>query len=63
VPAIVAVAISHPGLLAAVLLAAFGMGVCGHIVSSRPLIIASICVIALASLYFVAAGEVTSINR
>lgn len=58
-----AVSISHPGLLAALLLLAFALGVCGHIVGSRPLVLASIVVIGLVSLYFVAAGEVTSINK
>jgi hypothetical protein len=58
-----AVSISHPGLLAALLLVAFALGVCGYIMRSRPLVLASIVVIGLVSLYFVAAGEVTSINK
>jgi hypothetical protein len=56
-------AINHAGLLAGVLGLGFVIGVYGHIIRSRTLIITGIVVIAAVSLYFVAGYEVGSINQ
>ncbi|MGO9973798.1 MAG: hypothetical protein ACLP01_13530 [Solirubrobacteraceae bacterium] len=39
------------------------VGIYGHATRSRALILAGILVIGVTSLYFVAAGEVVSVNR
>ena len=54
---------SHIGLATALLLIAFSVGVCGHIVHSRALILVGIVVIAVISLWFVGAGEIRTIRR
>lgn len=56
-PFALAAATSHLGLFAVIMLLGFAIGVFGHIVRSRILILAGIAVIAFVSLYFVAAGE------
>jgi hypothetical protein len=55
---LLAAAAAHIGLLGAVLIAGFLIGVYGHMSRSRKLILCGIAVIAAVSLYFVAAGEV-----
>ena len=54
---------NHLGLFAGVLLLGFAIGIYGHIVRSRTLILTAIIVIGLVSLYFVEVGEVASINK
>jgi hypothetical protein len=49
---------SHIGLATGLLLGAFAVGVYGHIIASRTLILTGIAVIAVISLWFVAAGEI-----
>ena len=53
-----AAAAAHIGLLGAVLIAGFLIGIYGHISRSRALVLCGIAVIAVVSLYFVATGEV-----
>lgn len=50
--------ITHLGLLTPLLIAGFVVGVCGHVVRSRTLILVGIVVLAVASLYLLGAGEV-----
>jgi hypothetical protein len=50
-------ATSHLGIYAIVLAIGFLVGVYGHVVRSRTLIITGIIVIAAVSFYFVASGE------
>ena len=57
-PLLLAAAAAHIGLLGAVLIAGFLVGIYGHIARSRTLVLCGIVVIAVVSLYFVAAGEV-----
>jgi hypothetical protein len=57
-----AAATSHLGLFAVVLLVGFAIGVFGHIIRSRLLILAGIAVIAFVSLYLVGAGEVQTLS-
>jgi hypothetical protein len=49
----VAVGSSHLGLFAAVIAAGFAVGVFGHIIHSRPLILIGILVVGLTSAYYV----------
>jgi hypothetical protein len=63
VTAVPATATAHIGLFGVALLLAFAVGVCGQILRSRALIVASIVAIAVISLYFVEVGEVASFNR
>ena len=56
-------ATAHLGAFAIVIVIAFVVGVYGHIIRSRPLIILSIVVIAAVSLYFVEVGEVATFNK
>jgi hypothetical protein len=56
-------ATAHLGLFAIVIVVAFAVGVYGHIIHSRALIIVSIVVIAAVSLYFVEVGEVATFNK
>jgi hypothetical protein len=58
VPFVPADVTSHIGLATALLLIAFGVGVYGHIINSRTLILVGIVVIAVISLWFVGAGEI-----
>lgn len=53
-----AAAAAHIGLLGALLIAGFLIGVYGQMSKSRVLVLGGIAVIAAVSLYFVAAGEV-----
>jgi predicted ABC-type exoprotein transport system permease subunit len=57
-PLLLAAATDHIGVFLVALLLGFGIGVYGHIVRQRWLVLTGILVIALISLYFVAAGEV-----
>jgi hypothetical protein len=50
-------ATSHLGIYAIVVVIGFVVGVTGHMTRSRTLVITGIIVIAGASIYFVAAGE------
>jgi len=56
-------ATAHLGAFAIAIVLAFAVGVYGHIVRSRPLILISIVVIAAISLYFVEVGEVATFNK
>ena len=58
-----AAATNHLGIYAVVMLLGFAIGISGHIVKSRTLILTGILVVALVSLYFVEVGEVASINK
>ena len=49
---------SHMGLATALLLGGFAVGVYGHMARSRSLILVGITVIAVISIWFVAAGEI-----
>ena len=51
-------ATSHLGLFAAVIAIGFIIGVYGHIIHSKTLILTGIFVVAAVSFYFVAAGEI-----
>jgi hypothetical protein len=51
-------AITHLGAFLPLMAIGFVVGVYGHIVRSRTLILAGIIVIALVSMYFLASGEV-----
>ena len=53
-----AAAPAHLGLLGPLLIAGFLVGVYGQISRSRTLVLCGIALIAVVSLYFVAAGEV-----
>lgn len=53
-----AAAAAHLGLLGPLLIIGFLVGIYGHMSRSRTLILCGIAVIAVVSLYFVAAGEV-----
>lgn len=53
-----AAASAHIGLLGPVLIAGFLIGVYGQMARSRTLVLCGIVLIAVVSLYFVAAGEV-----
>ena len=53
-----AAATSHLGLFSGVLVAGFAIGIIGHLMRSRLLVIAGIAVIACVSLYVVASGEI-----
>jgi hypothetical protein len=55
-----AAAAGHIGVLGPLLIVGFLIGVYGHISRSRTLILCGIAVIAVVSLYFVAAGEVVT---
>ena len=59
-PLILAGVTAHIGLATALLLIAFCVGVYGHIVKSRTLILVGIVVIAVISLWFVGAGEIST---
>ncbi len=48
---------AHLGVASAVLLAAFAIGVLGHVISSRLLILLGIAVIAVISLLLLGSGE------
>jgi NaMN:DMB phosphoribosyltransferase len=51
---------NHLGTFVIVLVFGFLIGVAGHIIHSRTLVITGIIVIAAVSIYFAAAGEVQS---
>jgi hypothetical protein len=55
--------IAHASVFAGALVLAFALGVCGHIVRSRVLIVAAIAAIAVISLYFVEVGEVATFGH
>jgi hypothetical protein len=63
VPPVPAIATAHLGVFAAALVCAFVVGITGHIIRSRPLIVFAIVVIALISVYFVEVGEVSTFGR
>ncbi len=56
-------ATAHAGVLAITLALGFVIGVYGHIVRSRTLILTGIIVIGAVSAYFAIAGEIQSIQR
>jgi hypothetical protein len=58
VPFVLADVTSHIGLATALLLIAFCVGVYGHIINSRTLILIGVVVIAVITLWFVGAGEI-----
>jgi hypothetical protein len=55
--------IAHTSVFAFALVLAFALGICGHIVRSRLLIVAAIAAIAVISLYFVEIGEVSTFGH
>jgi hypothetical protein len=55
--------LDHTSLFAAAMVLAFSLGVYGHVVRSRALIIAAIAAIAVISLYFVEVGEVATFGH
>jgi hypothetical protein len=56
-------ATAHAGVLAVAIALGFIIGVYGHIIRSRTLIITGIIVIGAVSAYFAISGEITSINH
>lgn len=60
---VLATATAHAGVLAVVLALGFLIGVFGHIIHSRTLILTAIIVIAAVSGYFLIAGEAQTFSK
>jgi hypothetical protein len=56
-------ATSHAGVLAIVLALGFVLGVFGHIIRSRTMILTALIVIAAVSSYFLIAGEAQTFSK
>ena len=54
---------AHLGVFVAVIALGFAIGIYGHVIRSRTLILTGIIVIGAISLYFVATGEVQTFPR
>jgi hypothetical protein len=56
-------ATAHAGVLAITIALGFLIGVYGHVIRSRTLIITGIIVVGAVSAYFAISGEITSIQK